>query len=89
MLIAVRAEVESADHWRTQFKTHGDVFKSQGVSMVHMGVADETTVIAIFETNNPEEFIRIFNDPVTMDAMSNDRVTGGVEMFLIDETFNI
>jgi len=54
-----------------------------------MGVADETTVIAIFETNDPEEFIRIFNDPVTMDAMSNDRVTGGIEMFLIDETFNI
>ena len=54
-----------------------------------MGVADETRVIAIFETNDPEEFIRIFNDPVTMDAMSNDRVTGGVEMFLIDETFNI
>ena len=89
VLIAVRAEVESADHWRVQFKTHGDVFKSQGVSMVHMGVADETRVLAIFETNDPEEFIRIFNDPVTMDAMSNDRVTGGVEMFLIDETFNI
>ena len=89
MLIAVRAEVESVDHWRTQFKTHGDVFKSQGVSMVRMGAADEKTVIAIFETNDPDEFIRIFNDPVTMDAMSDDKVTGGVEMFLIDETFNI
>ena len=89
MLIAVRAEVESVDHWKTQFKTHGDFFKSQGVSMVHMGAADEKTVIAIFETNDPDEFIRIFNDPVTMDAMSDDKVTGGVEMFLIDETFNI
>tara|TARA_B100000676_G_C17245823_1_gene420956 strand:+ start:89 stop:358 length:270 start_codon:yes stop_codon:yes gene_type:complete len=89
VLIAVRAEVESVDHWKTQFKTHGDVFKSQGVSMVHMGAADEKTVIAIFETNDPDEFIRIFNDPVTMDAMSDDKVTGGVEMFLIDETFNI
>ena len=89
MLIAVRAEVESVDHWRTQFKTHGDVFKSQGVSMVRMGAADEKTVIAIFETNDPDEFIRIFNDPVTIDAMSDDKVTGGVEMFLIDETFNI
>lgn len=88
-MIAVRAEVESVDHWRTQFKTHGDVFKSQGVSMVRMGAADEKTVIAIFETNDPDEFIRIFNDPVTMDAMSDDKVTGGVEMFLIDETFNI
>ena len=57
--------------------------------MVRMGAADEKTVIAIFETNDPDEFIRIFNDPVTMDAMSDDKVTGGVEMFLIDETFNI
>ena len=89
MLIAVRAEVESVDHWRTQFKTHGDLFKSQGVSMVRIGAADEKTVIAIFETNDPDEFIRIFNDPVTMDAMSDDKVTGGVEMFLIDETFHI
>jgi len=89
VLIAVRAEVESVDHWRTQFKTHGDLFKSQGVSMVRIGAADEKTVIAIFETNDPDEFIRIFNDPVTMDAMSDDKVTGGVEMFLIDETFHI
>ena len=57
--------------------------------MVRMGAADEKTVIAIFETNDPDEFIRIFNDPVTMDAMSDDKVTGGVEMFLIDETFHI
>ena len=57
--------------------------------MVRIGAADEKTVIAIFETNDPDEFIRIFNDPVTMDAMSDDKVTGGVEMFLIDETFNI
>jgi len=89
VLIAVRAEVESVDHWRPQFKTHGDLFKSQGVSMVRIGAADEKTVIAIFETNDPDEFIRIFNDPVTMDAMSDDKVTGGVEMFLIDETFHI
>ena len=64
VLIAVRAEVESADHWRVQFKTHGDVFKSQGVSMVHMGVADETTVIAIFETNDPEELLEYSTIPL-------------------------
>ena len=63
MLLAVRAEVESADHWRVQFKTHGDVFKSQGVSMVHMGVADEA-VLAIFETNDPEEFIEYSTIPL-------------------------
>lgn len=89
MLIAVRAQVESADHWRTQFKTHADLFRSQGVSVAHMGSADENTVLAIFETNDVDEFIRVFNDPATMEAMSNDKVTGGVEMFVIDDSFDI
>ena len=89
MLIAVRAQVESADHWRTQFKTHADLFRSQGVSVTHMGSADENTVLAIFETNDVDEFIRVFNDPATMEAMSNDKVTGGVEMFVINESFEI
>ena len=89
MLIAVRAQVESADHWRTQFKTHADLFRSQGVSVAHMGSADENTVLAIFETNDVDEFIRVFNDPATMEAMSNDKVTGGVEMFVINESFQI
>lgn len=89
VLIAVRAEVESVDHWKTQFKTHVDVFRNQGVSIVHMGASNDNTVIAIFDTNDQDKFIRIFNDPVTAEAMADDKVTGGVEMFLIDESFNI
>jgi len=87
MLIAVRAEVESADHWKENFKTHSDLFKSQGVTLAHMGVANDKTVIAVFETNDPDEFMRIFNDPATGEAMSEDKITGGVEMFPLDETF--
>ena len=89
MLIAVRAEVESVDHWREKFKTHVELFKSQGVSVAHMGAANDRTAIAIFETSDPDEFIRIFNDPATAEAMAEDKITGGVEMFLLDETFNL
>ena len=89
MLIAVRAEVESVDHWREKFKTHTDSFKSQGVSLVHMGTANDKTVIAVFDTNDVDEFVRIFNDPATVEAMSEDRITGGVEMFILDETFKL
>ena len=89
MLIAIRAEVESVDHWREKFKTHADLFKSQGVSVAYMGAANDKTVISVFETNNPDEFVRIFNDPATTEAMSQDKITGGVEMFLLDETFKL
>ena len=53
------------------------------------GAANDRTVIAIFETNDPDEFVRIFNDPATAEAMAEDKITGGVEMFLLDETFNL
>jgi hypothetical protein len=33
--------------------------------------------------------MRVFNDPSTMEAMSEDKVTGGVEVFLIDEVFSV
>ena len=89
MLIAVRAEVESVDHWREKFKTHTDLFKSQGVSLVHMGTANDKTVIAVFDTNDVDEFVRIFNDPATVEAMSEDRITGGVEIFILDESFKL
>ena len=89
MLIAVRAEVESVDHWREKFKTHHDLFKSQGVSLAHMGTANDKTVIAVFETNDVDKFVRIFNDPSTAEAMSEDKITGGVEMFVLDETFEL
>ena len=89
MLIAVRAEVESVDHWREKFKTHDDLFKSQGVSLAHMGTANDKTVIAVFETNDVDKFVRIFNDPATAEAMSEDRITGGVEMFILDATFEL
>lgn len=89
MLIAIRAEVESVDHWREKFKTHADLFKSQSVSFAYMGAANDKTVISVFETNNPDEFVRIFNDPVTAEAMSQDKITGGVEMFLLDEIFKL
>ena len=89
MLIAVRAEVESVDHWREKFKTHHDLFKSQGVSLAHMGTANDKTVIAVFETNDVDKFVRIFNDPLTEKVMSEDKITGGVEMFILDETFEL
>ena len=89
MLIAVRAKVESVEHWRERFKTHVDLFKSQGVSIAYMGAANDDTVVAVFETNNSDKFIKIFNDPETAEAMSEDKITGGVEMFVLDEVLKL
>ena len=88
-MIAVRAKVQSVEHWREKFKTHVDLFKSQGVTIAYMGSANDETVVAVFETNKPDEFIKIFNEPATAEAMSEDKITGGVEMFVLDETLKL
>ena len=88
MLIAVRADVEDVDAWREGFKTHGDLFKSQGVSVACMGATEGKSVIGVFETDDVDEFIRIFNDPATAEAMANDKITGGVELFVLNESFS-
>ena len=87
MLIAVRAEVEDVDTWRKGFKTHGELFRSQGVTFAYMEATEGNSVIGVFETNDVDEFMRVFNDPATEAAMANDKITGGVELFVLDETF--
>ena len=32
--------------------------------------------------------MRIFNDPATAEAMANDKIAGGVELFVLDESFS-
>ena len=89
MLIAVRAEVENVTHWRKQFKTDDELFKSHGVTVVYIGASENNKVISVFNTDILDEFIKIFNDPVTSEAMANDKITGGVELHVLDETYNL
>ena len=87
MLVAVRAEVEDVERWREGFKTHSDLFVMQKISIAHLGATTNNKVIAVCETSDLEEFKRIFEDPATAEAMQNDGITGGVEMFILDDTF--
>ena len=47
-LVGVRAKVESEEKWKEEFKTHGELFKSQGVSIAYMGSADNKSVLKDF-----------------------------------------
>ena len=84
---AINAEVENVERWREGFKTHGDLFSKQKISIAYLGATDDNKVIAVVDTSDLEEFMRIFNDPVTAEAMQKDGITGGVEMFVLDDTF--
>ena len=85
-LVGVRAKVESSDKWKEEFKTHGELFKSQGVSIAYMGATDNNSVLAIFETDDLDKFNEIFTSEETAKAMSNDGIEeDSVEMFVITD----
>tara|TARA_B100000886_G_scaffold292722_1_gene218652 strand:+ start:1275 stop:1439 length:165 start_codon:yes stop_codon:yes gene_type:complete len=52
-----------------------------------MGATEGNSVIGVFETIDVDEFMLIFNDPATAQAMAEDRIMGGVELLVLDETF--
>ena len=85
-LVGVRAKVKSSDKWKEEFKTHGELFKSQGVSIAYMGATDNNSVLAIFETDDLDKFNEIFTSEETAKAMSNDGIEeDSVEMFVITD----
>jgi|GEM_PF-284656 len=86
-MIVVTAEVESIDRWREGFKTHGDLFQQQGVTVAYMGTSGDDKVVAVVKTDDFDAFMRIFNDPLTAEAMANDGITGGVALYVMDEVF--
>ena len=85
-LVGVRAKVENSDKWKEEFKTHGELFKSQGVSIAWMGRTNNNSVLAIFETDDLDKFNKVFNSEETARAMSNDGIEeDSVEKFEITE----
>jgi len=85
-LVGVRAKVENSDKWKEEFKTHGELFKSQGVSIAWMGITNNNSVLAIFETDDLDKFNKVFNSEETARAMSNDGIEeDSVEKFEITE----
>ena len=85
-LVGVRAKVKDTEHWKEQFKTHGELFKKQGVSIAYMGTTDTNSVLGIFETDDLDLFTELFNSKDTEEAMSNDGIEDdSVEMFVISD----
>ena len=85
-LVGVRAKVENSDKWKEEFKTHGELFKNQGVSIAWMGITNNNSVLAIFETDDLDKFNKVFNSEETARAMSNDGIEeDSVEKFEITE----
>ena len=74
--VIVTAEVEDIAKWEEGFKTHGDVFRAQGVSSPIHYSTDEASnrVVICFEVADLDNYLAAMDSPETAEAMAYDGV---------------
>jgi len=87
--VIITAEVEDVAHWERNFRTHGELFRSQTVTTpVGIAVQEDNTVACCFEPTDLNTFMEVLESPETVEAMSADRVKRDtVKLYVIDREF--
>jgi hypothetical protein len=88
--VIITAEVENSASWEAGFRTHGDLFRSQGVtSPIHFTTSTANKVIICFELENPDMFMGMLGSAATAEAMAFDGVrVETVNVSVLDRQFN-
>ena len=87
--VIVTAEVEDATRWEQNFRTHGDLFRSQTVTTpVGIAVKADNTVACCFEPTDLNTFMEVLESPETAKAMGADGVKRDtVKLYVMDREF--
>jgi hypothetical protein len=88
--VLITATVEDAAAWEASFRTHGDLFASQGaISPTLLGIADGNVVAVYEQTADLEKLLANLESPDTREAMMADGVkTDTVRIVVLDRTFS-
>ena len=88
--VIITAAVEDTAKWEEGFRTHGDLFRSQTVTKIDFGIAEDNNVAVCFEMDNLDTYMKILESPATADAMEFDGVKRDtVKVFVLDKEFDL
>jgi hypothetical protein len=88
--VVIVAQVENAQKWEKQFRTHGDLFRRQpGASPYLIGTLGDNEVAVSAEVDDVEAYLETLQSQETADAMANDGVKRDtVRVFVLDREFS-
>lgn len=88
--VIVSAEVEDTAKWEEGFRTHGDLFRSQTVTKIDFGIAEDNSVAVCFEMGDLDTYMKILESPATAEAMESDGIKRDtVKVFVLDKAFDL
>jgi len=87
--VVIVAQVEDGERWETEFRTHGELFRSQTINNpIRFSVSDENEVAILFEPEDQATYLEILDSPATHEAMEHDGVKRDtVQIYLLDKSF--
>lgn len=86
--ILVTASVNNATEWEAGFRTHGELFRRQGVSNIDFATTADNKVSIVFHVDNYDEYMKWMEHEDTADAMHHDGVQRDtVKIQLLDREF--
>jgi quinol monooxygenase YgiN len=88
--VVITATVADPAAWEASFRTHGDLFASQGaVSPIQLGVGEDNVVAVYEQTADLDKLLANLESPETDEAMKADGVmTDTVRVVVLDKTFS-
>ena len=88
--LVVTAQVEDVAKWETGFRTHGDLFRSQGITTMNFGVGEGNEVALYQEVDDLAKWREILESDATGEAMAIDGVKREtVKVFVLDKELDL
>lgn len=88
--LVVVAQCKDPVKWEEQFRTHGDLFRSQTVTKPISYGIDGNQVTVCFDPDDFDACMRLMDSPATGDAMTNDGVLRDtVQMIVLDHELTV
>jgi hypothetical protein len=89
--VVVTAQVEDPVKWEKNFRTHGDLFRTQTVTKpVSFATIEGNHVAVCLEPDDLETCMKILDSPATAEAMTFDGVKREtVKVFVLDKELKV
>ena len=89
--VVITAQVENSVKWEAGFRTHGDLFRSQSITIpIDFGFIDGNHVAICLEPADLAAFMKVMDSPATAEAMAFDGVKREtLKMFVLDRDFKV
>ncbi len=73
-MVILTADVEDANQWEREYRTHQELFRAAGLGAMHYTVNDDGHVVICTDVDDVSAYMDFINSQPTRDAMKNDGV---------------